>query len=57
MTNCPDFEYLKIEDDYYDLPLRIVRFKITDDTYECLATNLGREEFPFEVMKELYHKR
>lgn len=57
MTNCPDFEYLKTEDDYYDLTLRIVRFKITDDTYECLATNLGREEFPFEVMKELYHKR
>ena len=57
MTNCPDFEYLKIEDDYYDLPLRIVRFKITEDTYECLATNLSREEFPFEVMKELYHLR
>ena len=57
MTNCPDFEYLKIEDDCYDLPLRIVRFKITEDTYECLATNLSREEFPFEVMKELYHRR
>lgn len=24
---------------------------------KCLAISLSREEFPFEVMKELYHKR
>lgn len=57
MTSSPDFEYLKIEGDYYDIPLRITRFKITDTTYECLVTNLDRNEFPFEMMKEIYHKR
>ena len=57
MTNCPDFDFLNIEDDYYTLPLRIVRFKITDTTYECLVTNLSRDEFPLESMKVLYHLR
>ena len=57
MTNCPDFDFLNIEDDYYNLPLRIVRFKITDTTYECLVTNLSRDEFPLESMKVLYHLR
>lgn len=38
-------------------PEKYVRFKIAEDTYECLATSLSREEFPLEVIKELYHKR
>lgn len=57
MTSSPDFEFLPIDEDYYDLPLRVIRFKLTDDTYECLVTNLDREEFPFEEMKDLYHLR
>lgn len=57
MTSSPDFEFLPIDEDYYVLPLRVIRFKLTDDTYECLITNLDRDEFPFEVMKELYHLR
>ena len=35
---------------------RIVRFKITDDTYECIITNLDREEFSMDDIKELYNK-
>ena len=46
-----------VDEDYYVLPLRVIRFKLTDATYECLITNLDRDEFPFEVMKELYHLR
>lgn len=57
MTSSPDFEYLRIEDDFYDIPLRVMRFKITDTTYECLVTNLDRNEFPLEIMKSIYHKR
>lgn len=57
MTSSPEFEFLPIDRDYYDFPLRIIRFKLTDDTYECLVTNLDREEFPFEEMKDLYHLR
>ena len=41
----------------YEFHKRIVRFKITDDTYECIMTNLDRDEFSMEEIKELYHKR
>lgn len=57
MTSSPEFEFLPLDQDYYDLPLRVIRLKLTDDTYECLVTNLDRDEFPFDVMKDLYHLR
>lgn len=41
----------------YEFRARIVRFKISEDTYECIMTNLSRDEFPLEEIKELYHKR
>lgn len=34
---------------------RVVRFKISEDTYETIVTNLDREEFPLEEIKKLYH--
>ena len=42
---------------YYPLSFRIVRFKITDDTYETLITNLDREPFPPSELKSLYRMR
>ena len=41
----------------YNLPFRIVRFKITDDTYEVVVTNLDNTDFPAQVLKELYFMR
>lgn len=41
----------------YDLNFRIARFKISDTTYETLFTNLPADEFPAEVLKELYKMR
>lgn len=41
----------------YEFCTRIVRFKITDDTYECIMTNLDKDEFSVEEIKELYNKR
>jgi len=41
----------------YEFHSRIVRFKISEDTYECIMTNLDRTEFSSEEIKELYHKR
>ncbi|QAA34455.1 IS4 family transposase [Clostridium manihotivorum] len=41
----------------YKLPFRIVRFKITDDTYEVVVTNLDRTKFSPQTLKELYFKR
>lgn len=51
------FDFRDQNKDYYDLTFRVCRFKITDDTYECLLTNLSKEEMPFIKMISLYHYR
>ena len=43
--------------DTYELSFRIVRFPISEDTYECIVTNLPEEEFPPERIKMLYFSR
>ena len=37
--------------------LRVVRFKISPDTYETIITSLNPFEFPLKEIKKLYHKR
>lgn len=39
------------------LEFRIVRFKISDDTYETIFTSLPRDQFPLEEIKRLYAMR
>ena len=51
-----DFDYFD-SDGFYKMNLRVVRFKITDDTYECLVTNLTRDEFDLNELKKMYHMR
>lgn len=51
------FDYVSKENPWYEFKCRIVRFKITEDTYECIITNLDREEFSIEDIKNLYNKR
>lgn len=41
----------------YEMVLRFVRFKLSDNTYECLATNLPEEVFTAEDLKEIYRLR
>ena len=41
----------------YDLKIRFVRFKITDDSYEVIATNLDKNDFPPFELKKLYAMR
>lgn len=43
--------------DTYRMTFRIVRFLISDGTYECVVTNLPREEFPPERIKQVYFSR
>ena len=43
--------------DTYTLPLRIVRFLLSDDSYECIMTNLPSDEFPASSIKQLYFSR
>jgi hypothetical protein len=42
---------------FYKLPFRIVRFKITDDSYETVVTNLDSEDFSPEELKRIYGMR
>jgi len=51
------FDFMTKEDPFYEFNCRIVRFKITEDTYECIITNLDRKEFPMDEIKQLYNKR
>lgn len=43
--------------DGYEIIIRFVRFKLTDSTYECLATSLPEELFSVADLKEIYGKR
>lgn len=44
-------------EDFYPITYRVVRFKLTDDTYECIVTNLSEKEFSTEEIKKLYAMR
>ena len=43
--------------EFYTLNFRIVRFKVTDELYETLLTNLDSDAYPPNKLKELYASR
>lgn len=43
--------------DTFDLSFRVVRFPLSDSSYECIVTNLPADEFPPQRVKEIYFKR
>lgn len=52
------FDYLdKHTNSFYPITFRVVRFKISEDAYETIITNLDSERLPPEKIKELYHLR
>ncbi len=51
------FNYLDACNRFYDFSFRIVRFKIADDIYETLVTDLDENEFKLDDFKSLYHLR
>ena len=53
LMNHSEFSYLGINDEYYELSFRVVCFKITDDTYEYLITNLDTTEISIQELKLL----
>ena len=58
LTNNTQMDFIDLhKNQFYDITLRVVRFKLTDETYECLITNLPQKEYPVEILKELYAKR
>ncbi len=42
---------------FYTLNFRVVRFAITEDSYECIITNLPKKEFPADEIKKIYAMR
>lgn len=61
-TSTP-FDYLptgrrkKDPIEFYELHLRVVRFRIAKDLYEVVLTNLGRDRYPEEKIRQLYALR
>ena len=52
------FDYVTYgSSDYYELTVRVVRFKLSPGNYEALVTNLSLEDFPVLSLKDLYHRR
>lgn len=51
------FDYLHSTKDYYDMEMRILRFAISEDSYECIITNLSSDEFDMAIIKKLYQLR
>lgn len=43
--------------EFYTLNFRIVRFKVTDELYETVLTNLDSDAYPPNKLKELYASR
>ena len=52
------FDFLDMHTNmFYPMSFRVVRFKITDDSYEAIITNLDSYDFPPEEIKKLYNMR
>ncbi len=58
MPKNSTFDFLDLhENKFYPISFRVVRFKLSDNSYETIITNLKREEFSSEEIKLLYHMR
>ena len=56
--NAHSFDFLDLDEHiFYNMNLRVVRFLITDNDYECILTNLPDDEFSIDEIKELYALR
>lgn len=51
------FDYLTDSNKFYDMKFRVVRFPIAENNYECIITNLPKEIFPSEKIKNIYQMR
>jgi len=51
------FDFMDKQNMFYPISYRVVRFKITEDTYETLITNLDRADFSPMELKALYNMR
>lgn len=58
LPSTHNFEFLpKGSSAFYPISFRIVRFQISEDSTETLITNLDKDSFPVDELKNLYHLR
>ncbi len=58
LPKASPFDYLDLHDrKFYTLHFRVVRFAISEDSYESIITNLPKEDFPAEGIKKIYAMR
>lgn len=57
MSTTSKFDHFENDNPYYPIDMRIVRIKTGEDKYECIVTNLDRDEFSTEDIKKLYKMR
>jgi hypothetical protein len=58
MPSVQRFDYLPVGDKgTYAINFRVVRFPISDNSYEVIITNLCKKNFPAQKIKEIYHMR
>jgi hypothetical protein len=58
MPTNQGFDYIAIgSKKEYTLKFRVVRFLIAEGTYETIITNIGKDIFSSEKIKEIYHLR
>lgn len=52
------FDYLEQKShNFYPISFRVVRFKISQNSFETIITNLDEDEFSLDSIKQLYHMR
>lgn len=52
------FDYLEQKSpNFYPISFRVIRFKISEDSFETIITNLDKHEFSLGAIKKLYHMR
>ena len=56
MTN-QRFDFLSVHQRFYDLEFRVVRFPLSNGSFECIITNLSQDDFSSDDIKDLYHMR
>ena len=58
LPKASPFDYLDLYDrKFYTLNFRVVRFAISESSYECIITNLPAEDFPTDEIKKIYAMR
>jgi hypothetical protein len=58
MPSIQNFDYLPVGNkENYPISFRVVRFAISENNYEVIITNLSKDKFPAERIKEIYYMR